>query len=231
MRRLYILSALVALLAAALFLNPRHAEPELTPSEGNSRETPSQAPSMVPVADHGARKRIAKHKATREPQASSDESEQWWHAPTYSSLQYDPALANDPDYRELVTHHLYLDAFYNSPVRLEPSFQQLLSLIENWGIDPEQEIELVVQANNMAFQYHTTQQYYHRATGNISTEADRQRAKRHREFTINNMKETFAFLFNGYKEAEFKEIVQIEPSANFLPFSMKIEPDTKLISK
>ncbi len=196
----------------------------------------SQAPSPELHSDE-VRKTETSPQKMPEPEtptasdSSNDDSEQWWRAPIYSSFQYDPNLADDPDYRKLVTHHLYLQAFYNSPVRLEETFQQLLGFFEDWGIDPEQEIELLVQSNNMAFQYHAIPRFHHESTGIVSTESMRESANRHRNFMVNNLIETFTFLFDGYEKATFDELIQLKPSANFLPYSMKIESGTQLISK
>ena len=186
---------------------------------------------MEPVAFETQQEVTPEHDASEDFNPSQNQTREWWREPIYSSYQYDPDLADDPDYRKLVTHHLYLDAFYKSPVRQEACFQELLGIMEAWEIDPEQEIELLIQANNMAFQYHAIQRFHHKSTGIAATELMREGAARHRNFMVNNMKETFAFLFDGYEGAKFDELVQIRPSANFLPYSMKIEPGTRLISK
>jgi len=195
----FALTGLIILLSVGLFLVFRRSEPESTPRKELSRELPSQTQAVAPVASETQQEVTPEHDASEDFNPSQNQTREWWREPIYSSYQYDPDLADDPDYRKLVTHHLYLDASYKSPVRQEACFQELLGIMEAWKIDPEQEIELLVQANNMAFQYHAIQRFHHKSTGIAATESMRESEERHRNFMGNNMKETFAFLFDDTK--------------------------------
>lgn len=227
--RLAFKATIIVLAVGVLILILRHESnnPEKEEIAHKSTLTPPPATNAVSVIHP---EQETPPPPAKEAEASSDEPTPWWHEPTYSNYEYDPTLAVDPDYRKLVTHHLFLDAFYKSPVRLEEPFQELISMVENWSVVAEEEIELLVHANNMAFRYHAAQRHYHDETGIVSTREDRERAKWHRDFTVNNMKETFDYLFEGYEGANFEDLTRIKPSAIFPYGSMRIEPGTRLIS-
>ncbi len=230
MNKFVALAAPLPILLGIWFLATKNSKPDASFKEGMNQAPLHENPSDELSKTELPQEEIPESEIPTVSDSSDDDSEDWWREPIYSSYQYNPDLAQDPEYRKLVTHHLYLDAFYKSPVRLEESFQRLLGFFKDWEVDPEQEIELLVQANNMAFQYHAMQRFYHNSTGIVSTASMRESAKFHRNFMINNLKETFTFLFDGYEHASFDELVKLEPSANFLPYSMKIEPGTRLIS-
>ena len=154
-----------------------------------------------------------------------------WISPEYSVTEYDPGKATDPEYRKRVNQHLFLESFCSSPLRLRKAFEEVVSLFEQWEIDPEENLRLCVPVHNMAFQYHMYQDIFRRQTGIMATEADKRFEEGYRARHIQNIKERFHFLLGEFPKAKFEEVLAIQPTAQFPDYAMKIEPGTLLISK
>ena len=156
---------------------------------------------------------------------------EWWHKPVYSTTRYDPTLASDPSYRELVTRHLFLNSFYKSPLRLSSPFQQTIETMEHWGIDPKHHLPLAIHAHNIAWEYFILHRNFRISNGNLVTERERKINEGRLAWNVENLKHRFDFLFGDYKEAQFEDLHNIEPEGMFIEPRLKIEPGTLLISE
>ncbi len=168
--------------------------------------------------------------ATRETSTRFGEEYEWILEPTYSSTEYDPSLASNPSYREQVVTHLFLEAFYQSPLRLKEAFSQTLSAVENWGVNPRQELKLVVQAHNIAWEHQILHRNFHLRNGNILSGEERSFNREKLKWNIHNLKKRFDLLFEGFPNARFRDLLKIEPEGQFVEPALQIAPGTRLIS-
>ncbi len=197
-----------------------------------------KAARPVPMATEQPSKATGKINLTLETGEQSAQSmrdvgsiSEWWCQPTYSSYRYDPSLAGDSSYRELVHRHLLLKGFYESPARYEAAFEELVQLVGQWGLDPEHNLELVIHAHNIAYEHQGWLRHFRRSTGNLASPEEREFQASRLAFNIENLQDRFEFLFEEYPNAEFEGLLKIQPDSGIRALPPKIQPGTPLISK